>query len=80
MAKHSRRDVVVTLSGDRDAAEVTRDLEAAGFLVNEVLGAIGVVTGLADDKTVTKMRKVRGVADVSDDYPVDIGPPGSPIS
>jgi hypothetical protein len=73
MAKHSRRDVVVTLSGDRDTTEVARDLKAAGFVVNEVLAAIGVITGSADTRAVAKMKNVRGVADVSDDHPVGIG-------
>jgi hypothetical protein len=38
------------------------------------------VTGSADAKHVARLRRVKGVADVSADYPVDIGPPDAEIS
>jgi hypothetical protein len=52
----------------------------AGLEVEGVLDAIGIVTGRADANSIARLRKVRGVADVSPDYKVDIGPPGAPIS
>jgi hypothetical protein len=78
--KQSRQAVVVTLSGDRDVQAVVRDLKASGFQAAQVLDAIGVVTGSAASKSLAKLRKVRGVKDVSQDYKVDIGPPGAPVS
>lgn len=72
-----RRSWIVTLSGERKPAEVKRDLAAAGFAVGEVMEAIGVITGTADAAAVERARAVKGVADISPDTPVDIGPPGS---
>ena len=80
MAKEKKRAVVVTLSGDCDVHEVVRGLKAAGLEIDQALAEIGVVTGSADADQLEKLREVRGVADVSPDHPVDIGPPGSPIS
>ena len=80
MAKETKRAVVVTMSGDRDIHEVARDLKAAGLEIDQALAEIGVVTGSADTDQLKKLREVRGVADVSPDHRVDIGPPGSPLS
>ncbi len=71
---------VVTTSGDRPAADVARDLTEAGFEVGEVLDAIGVITGSSTGSVADAVRQVPGVADVSPDQPVDIGPPDSPTS
>ena len=79
MAK-KRKNLVVTVSGDHPIHEVTSKLKAAGFEVDQVLDAIGVVTGSAPAASVAKMRKVSGVTDVSADHPVSIGPPGAPVS
>jgi hypothetical protein len=70
--------LVITTSGERPLREVARDLAKAGLNVSEVLDEIGSIIGTADDAAVKKLRKVRGVADVSHDTSVDIGPPGAP--
>ena len=44
------------------------------------LEAIGCVTGSSHAKNMSRLRRVRGVTDVSADHPVDIGPPGAPIA
>ena len=80
MAKKTSQAMIVTLSGERAVHLVTRDLKAAGLSVDQVLDATGIVTGSADPKVAAKLRKVSGVADVSDDHPVDIGPPDSDVS
>lgn len=72
--------MVVTVSGERPIQEVARDLRAQGFKVGHVLDAIGSVTGSAHSKTKSKLKSIRGVADVSDDHPIDIGPPDAEIS
>jgi len=41
---------VVTLSGDRPAGEVRKDLAEAGFAVDQLLGEIGVITGRCSDR------------------------------
>jgi len=80
MKKKNKQSLVITLSGDRHIHEVARDLKASGLEAPQVLDAIGVVTGSATPSDITKLRKVRGVKDVSPDHEVDIGPPGSPVS
>lgn len=80
MAKKQKQAFVVTIAEDHGIQNVTRELKAKGFEVDQVMDAIGVVTGSALPGDVAKMRKIPGVKDVSADHPVDIGPPGSPIS
>ncbi len=77
MTKKEAQAFVVTVSGDRGIHDVAKELTATGFKVNEVLDAIGVVTGSAKKANLAKLRKVKGVQDISSDNPVDIGPPGS---
>ncbi len=77
MAKDAKKPLVITVSGDRAIHDVADDLRAAGLRVDQVLEAIGTVTGSADPKHVERLRKIKGVADVSPDHSVDIGPPGA---
>ena len=71
--------VIVTLSGEREIRDVVRDLRAAGVEVDHVLEETGIVTGTADSETHARLRTIEGVADVSVDHPVDIGPPDSDV-
>ena len=80
MAKTKKQSLIITLSKDRPIGEVTNDLKAHGLEVEGVLDAIGIVTGNARVDRISALRKVPGVADVSHDHKVDIGPPGAPIS
>jgi hypothetical protein len=68
---------VVTTSGGRPLKDVARDVEAAGFAIDEVLEAIGIITGSATESVAEMVRAIPVVADVSPDQPVDIGPPDS---
>ena len=80
MQTPGKQAFIVTLSGSRPVHEVTEELTKRGFQVGNVLDTIGVVTGSADADAVERLRGLPGVADISEDHPVDIGPPGSPIS
>lgn len=71
---------IVTISGPRPVNEVAKDLKAAGFVVDQVLDEIGSITGKADDGVVAKLRTIRGVADVSSEGEIDIGPPDAPTT
>jgi len=71
---------IVTTSGGRSLKDVASDIKAAGFAIDEVLEAIGIITGSASDSVADKLRAVPGVADVSPDQPIDIGPPDSPTT
>jgi hypothetical protein len=74
----SKKGWIVTISGDRPIEEVEKDLAKAGFSVGQVLKEVGSITGVGDDNLESKLRAIRGVADVTPDTPIDIGPPGSP--
>jgi hypothetical protein len=80
MSAETKQAFVVTVTGDRPIAEVARDLKAAGFDVDQVLEFIGSITGSAPAKSLKKLRAIPGVADVSEDHPIDIGPPDATIS
>ena len=69
---------VVTTSPDHVFGEVARELSKAGLRLDQQLDAIGVVIGDADEAVAERLKSVPGVADVSPDTPVDIGPPDAP--
>ncbi|GAB3325431.1 hypothetical protein GCM10027299_23530 [Larkinella ripae] len=66
---------VVTLSNKRPLKDVTQEMAQTGFQVDQVLDAIGCVTGAASDEVANKLRAVSGVEDVSPEAGIDIGPP-----
>lgn len=70
---------IVTTSGKKKLSYVKRKLSESGFSVDQVLDEIGVITGTCSDDDVDRLRKVAGVADVSPDEQIDIGPPDAPI-
>ena len=77
MTKGKRWIVTTTCKGSLD--DVKKKLTKSGFTVDRVLDEIGVITGTSKDDDVERFRSVDGVADVSPDEDVDIGPPDSPI-
>jgi hypothetical protein len=68
---------IITTDGRRDLKDISADLATAGLTDGEVQHEIGVVIGKASHDTLAKLRKVKGVSDVSPDAPIDIGPGGS---
>ena len=68
---------IVTTSSDRAIRDIASDLKKAGFSVGHVLEEVGSITGAAADETITKLRSIPGVVDVSPDRPVGIDPPDS---
>jgi hypothetical protein len=68
---------IVTTSGDRSIKEVQKELLEKGFKVDQVFDEIGSIIGEAEDEVVKKARGISGVADVSPEAPINIGPPGS---
>jgi len=70
---------IVTTSGERSLSDVKKQLAESGFAVDQVLDEIGIITGTSSDEDVERVRSVKGVADVSPDEVVDIGPPDAPI-
>ena len=80
MPQAKKQSLVITTSGNRSVKDVARDLKDAGFDVEQVLEEINVVTGKGPADSKDKLRSVQDVVDVEEDHPIDIGPPGAPIS
>lgn len=68
------------MAGTRPIESVAQDLRAAGFDVQQVLEFVGSITGSGPVAKADEFRRIAGVADVSVDQPVDIGPPGAAVS
>ena len=71
------RGWIITTSPERPIKDIAADLAKAGFSVEDVLEAVGSITGAAGDETVRNLRSIAGVVDVSPDTPISIGPPDS---
>ena len=71
---------IVTTSSDRSLGDVKKNLSETGFAVDQVLDEIGCIIGSASDDVAKKLRRIPGVADVSLETPVDIGPPDAPVT
>ena len=80
MSHAKKQSLVVTASGDRSIHDVARELSKAGFEVEQILDSINVITGKGPSGSKDKFRSLPGIADVSEDQPVDIGPPDSDVS
>ena len=75
------KNMIVIASGERPIKEVTADLKKAGFKVDQVMDAIGQVTGSAVPSLQKKLKGIKGVADVTGTHEdFNIGPPGAPVS
>ena len=68
---------IVTTSSERAINDIASDLRNAGFAVGRVLEEVGSITGEAADDTITRLRAIPGVVNVSPDRPISIGPPDS---
>lgn len=60
---------------DAPLHEVADKLKQAGFEVDDVLTAIGCITGSAEPAVAERIRSIAGVTDVSEELAFDIGPP-----
>ncbi len=68
------KEWIVTTSGDRPLSEIKKDLTSKGFAVVQVLDEVGCIIGDASEATAKRPRAISGVADVSPNTPIDIGP------
>lgn len=75
-----RKSFNITVEEKRPIGEIKKDLEKAGLEEMEVLEAIGVITGSADEDDAEKLKAVDGVTDVAADIYIDLGPPGSDVT
>ena len=72
-----REKWIVTTDPARPIREISRDLAARGFKVDQVLDEIGSITGTAAAGKGHALKDIEGVVDVAPDSGIDIGPPGS---
>ena len=68
---------IITTNQERPLGDIVRDLKKGGFVVEQTLDEIGSITGSATKSVAGKLGAIRGVADVSPDADIDIGPPGT---
>jgi hypothetical protein len=75
-----RKEWVVTLAPGTAAGPARAALAKAGLQIDQVLDAIGVITGSGAASLGGALRKIHGVADVAGQATIDIGPPDAPVS
>lgn len=68
---------IITTHEDRPISDIARDLKKNGFVIDQTLEEIGSITGSATKAVASTLGAINGVADVSPDTAIDIGPPGS---
>lgn len=73
-------DWVITLEPGASPLVTGDALARAGLAVDQVLEEIGVIIGHGGPALGARLRQVAGVADVAEQAPIHIGPPGSAIS
>jgi hypothetical protein len=71
---------IITTSPDHSIEKIKKELVKAGFSVENVFDQIGSLSGTASDEVIEKLKSVDGVADVSPDHPINIGPPDAPVT
>jgi hypothetical protein len=71
---------IVSMSGNPSLTDVEKQLTETGFTVEQVLDQINCITGSASDDVAERLRTLPGVADVSPDTSIDIGPPDEPTT
>lgn len=73
--------VLISVSDEAraDLPVVVDALRRAGLSVDQVLDAIGVVTGSADSDVIPSLSAVPGVSHVEPERTVQLPPPDSPV-
>lgn len=73
--------MTVTVDDDRlaDIDSVADDLRAAGLTVDQVLGAVGIITGSAPADKRRSVERVAGVSAVEDENTFQLPPPDAEI-
>ena len=69
--------IIVTVSGEVEP--VAERLRAAGMTVEQVLGAVGIITGSVDAERRASLASVPGVVAIELDRPIQLAPPDAEI-
>jgi len=78
MATH--KNWIVTTSGEQPLTRIVEQLTHDGFTVVQVLADIGCIMGAASEAAAAKARTIPGVADVSLDSAITLGPPDAQVT
>lgn len=68
---------IVTLDGNESPTQVAKRLRAEGFVVEQVLDAVGVITGQASAETVAALRSLPGLQSIEPDQMIQLPNPGT---
>ena len=68
---------IVTLSANESPAQMAERLRARGFVVDQVLEAVGVITGQAGASTVEHLKALPGLQSIEPDQPIQLPDPGA---
>lgn len=79
-ASPAPRRWIVTLTGDASPEQIADDLRAMGFMVELVLGDVGVITGQASDSTVEKLKVLPTLQSIEPDQPIQLPDPSTCIT
>jgi hypothetical protein len=71
--------ITVTVSADADAEAVAEQLRAAGMIVEQVLRAVGVITGSVPAERIAALAELPGVLAVEPEQTFRLPPPESEI-
>jgi hypothetical protein len=75
-------EVIITVAEDRRAMlkQIASELQNKGLEISsEPLENLGIITGLAEEKSIEQLKNVNGVTAVEPSLPVQIAPPESDI-
>ena len=75
-------EVIITVAEDRRAKlkQIASELQNKGLEISsEPLENLGIITGLAEEKSIEQLKNVNGVTAVEPTMPVQIAPPESDI-
>jgi hypothetical protein len=71
---------IVTLAGDETPPKVVEALRAQGFKVDQVLEAVGVITGQASTETVERLRSLPSVQAIEPDQAIQLPDPDAEVT
>lgn len=71
---------IVTANDKNVLGDVKKKLTENGFVVDQVLEEVCCITGSANEDIIGRLRTIPGVADVSPEGEINIGPPDAPTT
>jgi hypothetical protein len=71
---------IISLALHQPMSPIALRVSQLGFVVQQQMEFAGVIVALGTDDQAEQARAIPGVADVSVDLPIDIGPPNALLS